>query len=121
MSLSPKEKSFVESREKRAKYWPFFGVLSLALVAGYGAWLWLKMPRLINPWHVIERLEAGDLSDSTMGVMAVMLPIVVAAFLGFIFIVVLLWFAVFRNERQLVRLIRMLEADSRGGKENASG
>lgn len=116
MNLSPAEKRFVEKRENRLKYWPLFGVFSLVLVAAYGAWLWLKMPYLIDPWHVMERIEMGSLSESTMGVMAAMLPFVMAAFLFFAFFVVLLWFVAFRNERRLVRLIRRLEEESMGEK-----
>lgn len=102
----------------RARHWLRFGLFLLALVAGYGAWLWLKMPHLIDPWHVIASIEAGNLSESTMGVMVVMLPIVIAVFLVFVFFVVLLWFVGFHNERRLIRLIRRLEAGSMGKKEN---
>ena len=112
MTLSPEEKTFVEKRERRAKYWPYFGAASLILIAAYGAWLWVKMPHLISPWLVIESLEAGTLSESTMGVMAVMLPFVMVALLVFAFIIVLFWFVAFQNERRLIRLVRKKEAES---------
>lgn len=119
MRLSQTDKAFVEKRERRARYWPFFGAALLVMVTTYGAWLWLKIPHLINPWHVIERFEAGTLSESTMGVMAVMLPIVMSLLLVFAFTVVLLWFIPFRNERRLIRLVRELQKASEG--DNASG
>jgi hypothetical protein len=112
MRLSPTDKAFVQRREKRAKYWPFFGAVLLTIVVAYGAWLWLKLPHLINPWRVMESLEAGTISESTMEIMAAMLPIVMAAFLVFMFVVVLLWFISFNNERRLIRLVRELEADA---------
>jgi HAMP domain-containing protein len=120
MTLSSAEKKFVEKRERRAKYWPYFGAASLVLVAAYGAWLWVTMPHLIRPWRVIESLEAGTLSESTMGVMAVMLPFVMAMLLVFAFIIVLLWFVAFYNERRLIRLVRKMEALSVGGKTNGA-
>lgn len=117
--LSQADKAFIEKRERRAKYWPLFGAALLVMVITYGTWLWLKMPHLINPWHVIERFEAGTLSDSTMGVMAVMLPIVMAVLLVFAFAVVLLWFIPFRNECRLIRLVWELQKASEG--DNANG
>jgi hypothetical protein len=110
MKLSPADKAFIQRREKRAKYWPLFGAALLAIIGAYGAWLWLKMPHLINPWRVMESLETGTMSESTMGVMAAMLPIVMAAFIVFMLVVVLLWFIPFYNERRLIRLVRKLEA-----------
>ena len=112
MGLLPADKGFIEKREKRAKYWPFFGIASLAAIVAYGAWLWLRVPYLIDPWHTIEQLEAGQLSESTMAVMAAMLPLVVMLLLGVVFVVVLLWFVPFRNERRLIRMVRQLESES---------
>ena len=120
MTLSSAEKKFVEKRERRAKYWPYFGSASLVLVAAYSVWLWVKMPHLIRPWRVIESLEAGTLSESTMAVMAVILPFVMAMLLVFAFLIVLLWFVAFYNERRLIRLVRKMEALPDGGKTNGA-
>lgn len=119
MKLSKADKAFVEKRERRAKYWPLSGAALLVTLVTYGAWLWLKVPHLINPGHVIERLNAGTLSESTMGVMVVMLPIVIAALLVFAFVVVLLWFISFRNESRLIRLVRELQEASE--RDHANG
>lgn len=119
MRLSKADKAFVEKRERRVKYWPLFGAALLVTLVTYGAWLWLKVPYLINPWYVIRRLDAGTLSESTMGVMAVMLPVIMATLLVFAFVVVLLWFMSFRNESRLIRLLRELQDASEG--DNAKG
>ncbi|MCB1761625.1 MAG: hypothetical protein KDI27_00620 [Gammaproteobacteria bacterium] len=118
MSLSSADKYFLEKRERRTNYWPFFGVALLLLVVVYGVWLWVKMPHLINPWQVVASIEAGALSDSKMGVMVVMLPVVVDTLLLFTFVVILLWFVAFYNERRLIRLVRRLEADIKSGEMN---
>ena len=120
MRLLPTDKAFVEKRERRTKYWPYYGASLLVIVAAYGAWLWLETPHLINPWRVIESIEAGTLSESTMGIMTVMLPLVMAALLVFAFVVVLLWFVSFNNERRLIRLVRKLEADSESSETNGA-
>lgn len=90
----------------------------LLLVVVYGVWLWVKMPHLINPWQVVASIEAGALSDSKIGVMVVMLPVVVDTLLLFTFVVILLWFVAFYNERRLIRLVRRLEADIKSGEMN---
>lgn len=112
MNLSSADILFVERRERLTKLWPLAGACCLVLITVFSAWLWLKTPHLIDPWRVIESLETGTLSDSTAGIMAAMLPIVMLAFLVFIFITVLFSFVAFHNERRLIRLLRKLEADS---------
>lgn len=112
MNLSSADILFIEKRERLVKLWPLAGAGCLILITVFSAWLWLKTPHLIDPWHVIESLEAGTLSESTAGIMAAMLPIVMLAFLVFIFIMVLFSFVAFHNERRLIRLLRKMEMDS---------
>ena len=76
------------------------------------------MPYLIRPWRVIESLEAGTLSESTMAIMSVILPFVMAMLLVFAFLIVLFLFVVFYNERRLIRLVRKMETLPAGGKTN---
>jgi len=110
MTLTPSDQAFIEKREKRARAWPWLGSSALVMVAGYAAWLWVKTPQLIDFRWVVAQLEAGTLAESTLLVMAGMLPIVMSAFLVFAFLVVLLWFLPFRNERRLILMVRELEA-----------
>ncbi len=121
MRLSSADRSFVERRERRVRQWPVVGTGCLVLIAAYGAWLWWRLPYLINPWQVIESLEAGTLSESMMNVMVVMLPVVVAALLVFALVVVLLWFVALSNERRLLGLLRTLEAASGDGTGKGGG
>jgi hypothetical protein len=95
-----------------AKHWPIVGVGALVMVVGYGLWLCVKMPHLINPWVVMKSIEAGALTESRTSMMAAMLPVVMATLLVFVLVVVLLWFVSFRNEYRLIRLIRKMEVDS---------
>lgn len=106
MSLSQAESLFVEKREKLTKHWPAFGFGILFVLAALAFWLWLKVPHLINPWVVGVGLEKGTLPESTMVLMAIMLPIVMLIFLVFSGAVVLLAFAAFSNERRLIQLLR---------------
>lgn len=106
MSLSQAELLFVDKREKFAKHWPAFGFGILFVLAAFASWLWLKVPHLINPWIVGVGLEKGTLPDSTIVLMAAMLPIVMLFLLVFAGAVVLLAFVAFSNERRLIQLLR---------------
>ena len=112
MSFSSSDRLFVEKRDRLARSWPVVGVVLLALLAGFCGWLWLRTPYLINPWAVFESLRAGTLPESTANLMVAMLPIVMLTLLFFAFVVVLLFFVAFSNERRLIRLIRELEQNS---------
>ena len=118
MSLTSADKLFIERRERLTKLWPIAGIGCLVLIAVFSVWLWLNVPYLIDPWRVIESLESEALPESTMGIMLVMLPIVMIALLVFAFIIVLLGFAAFANERRMIRLLRKMEPRSVAGESN---
>jgi len=109
MSISSSQKLFVEKRERLARSWPVVGVILLALLAAFGVWAWFKTPYLINPWAVFESLRAGTLPESTANLIVAMLPIVMLTLLFSAFVVVLLFFVAFSNERRLIRLLQTLE------------
>ena len=110
--LSPNEGMFVNQRERFARYWPLAGSLILLLLTGLVLWLWLTAPHLINPWAVADGLAAGALPKETTQMMAALLPVVVLMLCFFAFVVTLLLFAAFANERRLVRLVRRLDKPS---------
>ena len=68
---------------------------------------------------MIKSLESGKLTESTIKLMVTMLPIVMATLLVFLFVIILLCFVVFRNERLLIQCIRKLETESGDGKEKS--
>lgn len=106
MKLSPAERLYVEKRERLTKLWPAFGAGVLLMLAALALWLWLRVPYFANPWAVAEALESGGLPESTITLMAAMLPVVVLMFLVFALAVVLLTFVAFSNERRLIQLVR---------------
>ncbi len=106
MSLSKTDLRFVDKRERLTKHWPVVAVGILLMLAALACWLWWKTPYLINPWAVSVSLENGTLPESTLVLMAFMLPIVMLMFLLFASAVVVLLFAGFSNERRLIQLLR---------------
>ncbi|MCB1746893.1 MAG: hypothetical protein KDK06_06940 [Gammaproteobacteria bacterium] len=118
MGLSAQDRAFVARRGRLARSWPLLGVSCLVLIGAYGAWLRMKMPQMIDPWWVAERLRAGALPPSTLELMAVMLPVAILVLLALAVVVVLLMFVASRNEQRLVRLVRTLDA---GGDADQGG
>ena len=106
MSLSQAESLFVEKREKLTRLWPTFGFGTLIVLAAFAFWLWVEVPHLINPWGVGVSLEKGTLPESTMILMAAMLPIVMLFLIAVAGAIVILAFVAFSNERRLIQLLR---------------
>lgn len=111
MHLKATDSTFINRRSSLVKYWPVAGSLLLLMLFGLGGWLWIDIPWLINPWEVMQALEAGKLPDSTLTLMAMMLPVVMLACLVFSVLFVLLAWRGFANERRLLEIIERLQAD----------
>lgn len=109
ISLSAKDLAFIERRKRLARYWPWTGVTVLLGLLGYVVWLWFSSPLLINPWAVFDALEKNTLAQSTLVVMAAMLPILMLSLVVFMVVIVALLFQVMAREKRLIRLIEKEE------------
>lgn len=110
--LTTADAAFVQRRQRLAGLWPVAGAAILLSMTGLVGYLWLEVPYLIDPWFVADRLATDTLKLSTLHLMAAMLPVVMLMLCLFVFVITLLLFAAFRNERRLVRLIRQLDRQS---------
>lgn len=110
MHLTATDSRFITRRSFLVKYWPIAGSLLLLVLIGFGVWLWFDVPWLINPREVMQALEAGELPDSTLALMALMLPVVMLACIVFSVLFVLLAWRGFENERRLLEIIDRLQA-----------
>jgi len=105
MQLSDRDWSYVKKRERFAGLWPAAGACLLLLLAALTAWLWIKVPFMVNPWAVAQGLKAHTIPQATVLLMAAMLPVAVLTLFAFAAAVVLLAYVEFANERRLIRLI----------------
>jgi len=106
MGLSAADRLYLEKREQLARYWPWAGGILLLLPLLLSAWLWFEIPYLVNPWAVSSEILAETLPATTAMLMAAMLPVLMLTFIVFVIAMVLLAFAVFANERRLLRMVR---------------
>lgn len=111
VELTAKEEAFIKKRAKFAHSWPLVGSAMLAMVFGFGAWLWFSNPLLINPWAVLSGLDSESIEDTTITLMAGMLPLVMLTCLFLLVVTLVLSFAAFANERRLIAIIRRLTVD----------
>ncbi len=111
-ALSDKDEAHLRRREGLIRRWPWVLVPLLVLFLGLGIYAWFRVPLLFNPWAAIAALEAGSIEDTTLMMMAMMLPIAMLATFG-LSLCLLLFLAVgLSNEGRLIRIIRRLQARS---------
>ncbi len=63
---------------------------------------------LINPWAVLSRLEADSLPDSTITMMAALLPVVMLTCVVVLAAALVLFSVAFSNERKHIAIIHRL-------------
>lgn len=111
MKLTEQETAFVKQRIRLVRSWPVVGSICGVLVIGFTVWLWISRPLLVNPWEVLSRLKSASIQDSTMTLMAAMLPIVFLACIFLLLALIAICFLAFSNERKHLAIIQRLDAD----------
>lgn len=77
----------------------------LVLLTGLGIWLFLNKPLLANPFEVMARLQSDSIPESTMVVMAGLLPIGVLTCLFLAAAVLVFAYTAFANEKKYLRIL----------------
>lgn len=111
MALTDRDRFFLAKRKRMTRSWPLMGSLLLVVLVALVAWLFYQAPTFVNPFAVMSRLESNAIEQSTLGIMAGMLPVVVLLCFLVLFMLVLFAFAAFSNERKLIRIIDSLEKE----------
>jgi hypothetical protein len=121
MNLTEQEKVFIDQRHRFARSWPVAGSVSLAIVFVLAGWLWLSRPFLINPWAVFSAIDSESIPETTVILMAAMLPIVMLTCFFILVVCLAFFFVAFSNERKHIAIIRRLTASQNGQKYDGSG
>jgi type VI protein secretion system component VasF len=108
MGMAVSDAAFVEKRRKLVRAAPIVLGSCLALVLGFGLWLYLRQPQLINFVEVARQIDSGVLDQLTIELMAVMLPIAMLMCLVLVTGVVLLAWLGVSNERRYQKIVQDL-------------
>lgn len=111
MGMTVSDAAFVEKRRRLVRLGTIVPAICLALLAGFGIWLYFRQPRLINFVEVARQIESGSIDPLTVELMAIMLPIVMLMCLVVMAGAVALAWAVFANERRYLRIVDGLSKD----------
>ncbi len=113
IELDQTQQEFLEKRRKLVRSWPSIGLILLIGMVATLLWLWIQQPLLINPYEVVDRLESGSIENSTIALMAVMLPLLFLICFVLLMIVVLFAYAAFANEKKHLKIIDILTSRQR--------
>ena len=112
MGLTDKQTDLLAKRRKVIRAWSVVGPLLLLAVVCLGLWLFFRHPLLANPPEVAARLNAGVIPDSTLFLMAVLLPCAVLMSLGLVAVTIIVGHLALSNEKKLVAIADTLLEDA---------
>ena len=102
------ELKYIDRRTRLIRIWRYVGLAVLLILVLFTCYLFLNSPLLINPFHVTEQIEAGAISQSTLLIMAAMMPLVMLLVMFVMVVLVVFLYAAFANERKLLAIIQKL-------------
>jgi ABC-type transport system involved in multi-copper enzyme maturation permease subunit len=113
MQLNGEDQRFLAKRARLVKTWRYAGAILIAMLIGLGIWLFFSKPLLANPFVVLTRLKSDSIPESTMALMAGILPVVVLMCIFLAITIVLFAFLAFSNEKKYLTLIQRESNDIR--------
>lgn len=106
--ISERERRFIDRRRNVVRYWRFAGPLLVVMVVGFAAWLYLRTPLLIDPFEMLARLEAGEIPESTLVIMAALVPVLFLGLLVLLAGLVVIMYAAISGEKRYLAIIETL-------------
>ncbi|NNJ72668.1 MAG: hypothetical protein HKP09_05755 [Enterobacterales bacterium] len=107
-SNSDNNLQFIENRRRLIDAWRWAGSLSLLGLLAFILWLWYSNPILINPFGTIAAIESGSMPDTSMVIMAAMLPVIFILTLFLILLLLVLVTVSLNNEKRYMSIIDTL-------------
>ena len=99
-------RQIISRRRRLIRIWPVIALLLGTVTAGFYAWAFFQRPILVNPLHVLELMQTGNLDSATQALLAVTAPML---FLAVGLLVLLLLAFVTAGLVSEGRLMRVLE------------
>ena len=103
-------KFFKKKREPLNQIWSWLGYAILAAFAVFAVFFFFRYPLLANPFHTFAEIQANNIDDGTLVMLAGLCPIMILA-LGFhIFFFLIICQNCQIQERKLLKIIKTLNS-----------
>ncbi len=99
-------RQIISRRRRLIRIWPAIALLLGAVTVGFYVWAFFHRPILVNPLHVLDLMQTGNLDSATQALLAVTAPML---FLAVGLLVLLLLAFVTAGLVSEGRLMRVLE------------
>ncbi|WP_322521699.1 hypothetical protein SR882_02070 [Guyparkeria halophila] len=99
-------RQIISRRRRLIRIWPAIALLLGTVTIGFYVWAFFQRPILVNPLHVLELMQTGNLDSATQALLAVTAPML---FLAVGLLVLLLLAFVTAGLVSEGRLMRVLE------------
>jgi len=96
---------FLKRRKRFADSWNLVGTFILIVLCLLFLVLLRISPYLVNPFHVIRQIAAGNIEQRTLELMACLLPVLVLKLFAVIVLFIIYGFAIFADEKRYQRII----------------
>jgi hypothetical protein len=103
--ISERDEKFIRRRRKLVRYWRFVGPLLWIMILGFAAWTYVRSRLLIDPFAMLARLEAGDLPESTLVIMAALTPVFFTGLLVLFTALILVMYGAISGEKRYLAII----------------
>jgi hypothetical protein len=106
--INDQELEFLAKRKKMVRAWPFAGMLLIVVIIVFLIGIYFRAPLLINPYALLARLGAKNIAQSTLVLLAGMLPIAFLTVFFLLLVIVLYMFAFISREKKYIQIIEAL-------------
>lgn len=114
MHIDAQFDTFLEKRRTSMAAWRVAGPLLLVTLAAFFGWLYLRVPLLINPFEVADRLESGAIGEPTLAIMSLLLPLMVSLCFLLLVVIILSVYGAISNEKKYLQAIDRLAGGNNG-------
>ncbi|MDG4868061.1 hypothetical protein P8631_08615 [Guyparkeria sp. 1SP6A2] len=98
-------RQIISRRRRLIRIWPALALALAAMTVGFYVWAFFHQPILVNPLHVLELMQGGNLDSATQALLAVTAPMLFLA-VGLLLLLLLAFVtAGLVSEGRLMRLL----------------
>lgn len=104
-ALTVQQQDFIIRRVKMLKTWPIALTAVLLGFIGLCVYLYIRVPQMVDPMHVAEKIENKEFEVETLQTMALMLPVVFLILIAVMFALIIFVHIGMMKERKYLKII----------------